>query len=231
MPLHSSLSTEPQTYRIPLYGFTYTVPTIINELGYTAAEAQLLTIPIYTAGAISTLCLSRLSDRLQTRWPFIVFPYTLALCGFIGLMAVPHPDLPGLTYGLLFTVPSGVYPGVISLIAWISNNLSPSWKRAVGMAVMITLGNLGGIVGSNIYYSNEAPHYWSGYGTSVAFLCAAIAATFVLKFSYGKSNKTRDLMTEEAVRQMYTNRRSSKQESLLQFWLFALSNVLIHLLI
>lgn len=191
---------------IPLYGFTYTVPTIINELGYTSAQAQLLTIPIYTAGAISTMALSRLSDRLKTRWPFIVFPYTLALCGFIGLLAIPHPALPGLTYGLLFAVPSGVYPGVLSLIAWISNNLSPTWKRAVGMAMMITLGNIGGIVGSNIYYSREAPHYWSGYGTSLSFLCAAITATFVLRWSYSKSNKERDAMSEDEIRQKYTER-------------------------
>ena len=202
-----------RSHSIPLYGFTYTVPTIINELGYTAAEAQLLTIPIYTAGAISTMALSRLSDRLKTRWPFIVFPYALALCGFIGLMAVPHPALPGLTYGLLFAVPSGVYPGVLSVIAWISNNTAPTWKRAIGMAMMITLGNIGGIVGSNIYYSHEAPHYWSGYGTSLSFLCAAIIATLVLRWSYARSNKERDAMTEQEIRQKYTERESPPEQA------------------
>lgn len=105
-------------------------------------------------------------------------------------------------------MPSGVYPGVLSLIAWISNNLSPTWKRAVGMAMMITLGNIGGIVGSNIYYAREAPNYWSGYGTSLAFLLAAIASTFVLRWSYASDNRRRDAMSPEEIREKYTEGES-----------------------
>ncbi len=32
---------------IGTYGFTATVPSVIEELGYSAADAQLLTIPIW----------------------------------------------------------------------------------------------------------------------------------------------------------------------------------------
>lgn len=48
------------------------------------------------------------------------------------------------------------------------NNLAPSWKRAVGMAFVNSGGNLGGLVGSNIFLDSEAPHYPLGYGICVS---------------------------------------------------------------
>lgn len=131
---------------ISLYGFTYAAPTIIEELGYTTANAQLLTVPIYVVGVISTITWSVLADKYQVRWPFVVGPYTVALCGFVALLSIPHPKYPGLTYAFLFTIPGGVYPPLICILSWIGNNLAPSWKRAVGMACLISVGNLGGAI-------------------------------------------------------------------------------------
>lgn len=127
---------------ICLYGFTYSAPTIILELGYTAANAQLLTIPIYLVGVASTIFFSVMADRHQTRWPFIVGPYSVALLGFVGLLSIPHPRLPGLTYALLFTIPGGVYPPLIGCLSWVGNNIAPTWKRAIGMALLISIGNV-----------------------------------------------------------------------------------------
>lgn len=35
------------------YGLSFALPTIIRQLGYTAANAQLLTIPVYFAAALA----------------------------------------------------------------------------------------------------------------------------------------------------------------------------------
>jgi MFS family permease len=118
---------------IPSYGFTYSAPTIIHNLGYTSIQAQLLTVPVYVAGTISTLFFSWLSDRHQTRWPYILIPLAIVTCAFIALLAIPHPKYPGLTYGVLFAIPAGVNPPIIGIISWVGNNLSPTWKRSVGM--------------------------------------------------------------------------------------------------
>ncbi|KAK4942804.1 hypothetical protein LTR10_017564 [Elasticomyces elasticus] len=189
---------------ICLYGFTYSAPTIILGLGYTAANAQLLTIPIYVVGVCSTIFFSVLADRHQTRWPFIVIPFSVALVGFIGLLSIPHPKLPGLTYAFLFTIPGGVYPPLIGCLSWVANNLAPTWKRAVGMAVLISIGNMGGAIGSNIFLAQQAPHYWLGYGLALGMVLAAIISTFVLRIAYGMLNKQRDKMSEEEIRAKYT---------------------------
>ncbi|WPH04635.1 retrograde regulation protein 2 [Acrodontium crateriforme] len=187
-----------------LYGFTFSAPSIILGLGYSAANAQLLTMPIYLVGAASTIFFSWLADRYQTRWPFIVGPFAMAAVGFIALLVIPHPRLPGLTYAFLFTVPAGVYPPLIGCLSWIGNNLAPSWKRAIGMALLISIGNLGGAIGSNIYIAKQEPRYWLGYGYSLGTLCAAILSTLILKTAYQKENKKRDAISEDESRNKFT---------------------------
>ncbi|KAK5938679.1 hypothetical protein PMZ80_008870 [Knufia obscura] len=189
---------------IPIYGFTYTVPTIITELGYTGQQAQLLTMPPYFCGAIATVVFSYLADKKRIRWPFIVIPYSIALIGFIGLISIPHPRYPGLTYGLLFLIPIGVYPPIVALISWVGNNLSPTWKRATGMALLITLGNYGGAIGSNIFLQKQKPHYWLGYGFSIGILAVAIVSTFIIRWTYLRINKSRDSMDLDEIRARYT---------------------------
>ncbi|EME43912.1 hypothetical protein DOTSEDRAFT_71651 [Dothistroma septosporum NZE10] len=189
---------------ICLYGFTFTAPTIILGLGYKTWQAQLLTVPIYVLGAISTVFFSWLADRNQVRWPFIIGPFSIAICCFIALLAIPHPKYPGLTYAFLFGIPAGVYPPLITILSWVGNNLAPTWKRAIGMALLISVGNLGGAIGSNIYLSSQAPKYPLGFGLCLAILLAAVIATLFLRIAYTRINTRRDRMSEAEVRATYT---------------------------
>lgn len=190
---------------ISIYGFNYSAPSVILGLGYSAANAQLLTIPIYVLGATATVVVSIYADEYKTRWPFIVGPYCVTAIGMIGLLAIPHPKLPGLTYAFLFCVPAGTYPPLIGLVSWFGNNLAPSWKRAVGMALLICMGNLGGAVGSNIYLEKQRPHYYLGFGFGLGISLAAIGATVVLKFEYERLNREKEAMgTEEEIRARFS---------------------------
>lgn len=136
-----------------MYGFTATVPAVINGLGYTSAQAQLLTIPIYVFAMILTLVFAWWSDKVEQRSPFIMGGYSIACIGFIAELAIPHPNLPGLTYAFLFVVAAGLYAPFICIVCIIGNNLAPSSKRAVGMALLISVGNMGGICGSNVRFT------------------------------------------------------------------------------
>ncbi|KAK2486172.1 hypothetical protein H9L39_00099 [Fusarium oxysporum f. sp. albedinis] len=149
---------------VGIYAFSFAVPTVILELGYTAATAQLLTIPIYVCAMILATTLAVLSDRYKKRFPFLMVGLGVAAAGLISLLAIPRPGFPGLTYGFLFLAASGHYSFIVPSVCWLGNNLSPSSKRAVGMAVFMSLGNLGGIAGSNIFPEEEKPQYRTGYG-------------------------------------------------------------------
>lgn len=153
---------------------------------------------------ISLLICARLADRRQTRWAFIVVPYLVALIGFIGLLATPPDRLPGLAYAFLFPVTIGCYPGVITVVTWIANNIAPSSKRACGMASTLMMANLGGVIGSNIFLAQENPRYWTGYGVCAGMLTLAIGCTIFLRAMYIRENRKRDQWTEEDVRAKYT---------------------------
>lgn len=153
---------------------------------------------------MTVLGVSWLADRRKTRWPFIVGPYSIALIGFLALIVIPHPRYPGLTYAFLFLIPAGCSPGVITLVSWVANNVAPTSKRATGLAMAFTMGNLGGAVGSNIYLEAESPRYWTGYGVSFACTSIAIVAVFILRWVYKRENARRDRMTEQEVRAKYT---------------------------
>jgi len=92
--------------------FTATVPTVIQGLGYTSANAQLLTIPIYVCAMIVTVIFCFVSDRMQSRTPFIMAGYMISVVGFIAQLAIPHDRMPGLVYGFLFPVATGLYAPV-----------------------------------------------------------------------------------------------------------------------
>ncbi|KAF2267142.1 MFS general substrate transporter [Lojkania enalia] len=196
---------------VGVYGFTATVPTVIRGLGYSAANAQLLTIPIYVFASIVTIIFAWWSDHKRTRSPFIIAGYCIASCGFIAQLAIPHPRYPGLTYGFLFPVAAGLYCPFICLVSWIGNSLAPSSKRAVGMALLISVGNMGGIMGSNIYLEREAPKYKTGFGVSLAMCLVAIIMTFVLRAAYSRENAVREKVlsenTEEEIRGRYTEQQ------------------------
>ena len=197
-----------------LYRFTATVPSVIQGLGYTSANAQLMTIPIYVFAAILTLIFAWASDLTRKRSPYIIAGYSIAVCGFIAQLAIPKPAYPGITYGFLFPVAGGLYCPFTCLVSWIGNSLAPSSKRAVGMALLISVGNMGGIMGSNIYLSREAPKYTTGFSASLDMCCTAILMTFVLRWAYAKENRLRDELIaehgEDAIRARY-----SEQELLL----------------
>jgi len=73
------------------------------------------------------------------------------------------------------------------------------------MAALIGGGNLGGIVGSNIFLEQEAPQYWTGYGVCLAISLLAIVATLILRRAYLRDNLARDQMTEAEIRAKYTD--------------------------
>ncbi|KEF58777.1 uncharacterized protein A1O9_03620 [Exophiala aquamarina CBS 119918] len=193
---------------IGTYGFTATVPAVVRDLGYTSANAQLMTIPIYVVAMIATVIVAFWADHVQQRTPFIMGGFAIGVVGFIAELAIPHPKYPGVTYFFLFLVSTGLYCPFTCIVALTANNLAPSSKRAVGMALLISVGNMGGICGSNIYLARQAPKYPVGFGVGLTTCVLGIIAAFILRWEYKRQNNLRDetIAREgaDAVRARYT---------------------------
>lgn len=189
---------------VATYSLSFALPSIIRQLGYTSANAQLLTIPVYVAAAIYTVLIAVQADKTRQRAKFVLIPYLTAIAGLIICLATPQPRLPGLILFAVFLIAMGAYSVVPSVISWNANNSAGEWKRGIAIGMQIGFCNYGGVVGSNIFLSREAPRYPTGYGTSLAFLGAACIVTVILHVLLKRENARRDLMSEEVVRAKYS---------------------------
>ena len=72
---------------VPNYALKFTMPQIIKNMGFTAANAQLLTIPPYAVGAISACSFSLFADRYRWRMPSIVGPELALVVAFAILFS------------------------------------------------------------------------------------------------------------------------------------------------
>lgn len=108
-------------------------------------------------------------------------------------------------YTAIFLTLIGVYPIIPGTTAWTLNNLAGPLRRAMGIAMMLTIGNIGAVIGSFIFLEKEKPKYPTGFGGSIASAAFGLVCAFLLEFLYWRANKKNDKMTEEQVRAKYTD--------------------------
>ncbi|KAF3391219.1 hypothetical protein F1880_007436 [Penicillium rolfsii] len=191
---------------VPNYALKFSMPEIIKSMGYTAANAQLLTIPPYMVGAFSAFGFSVFADRFSWRMPFILAPQLSLIVAFAILFskAADIANNIALCYFGVCLACFGMYPILPGVNAWNVCNIPNPQKRAVAIGYLICVGNAGGIIGSYIYQAKEAPRYPTGYGTSLSFAAAGIAACLTLEFCLWKANQRKDKMTSSEIEQRYT---------------------------
>jgi len=114
------------------------------------------------------------------------------LIGFIMAIAGSAGGVPGVVYAGVFLATCGLYPAFPGNVAWISNNLAGSYKRAAGMAFSTTFGNLAGAMASNFYRTQDAPKYLLGHGLEIMLVTFGLIAVLTLRFNYGRINKRRE---------------------------------------
>jgi len=128
---------------VPVYAVALFTPTIINNLGFSAARAQLLSIPPFVCGCISTVTIGIYSDNMNLRGPFVVLGAGVSMIGYIIAYATSKPG-PG--YAAAIIAATGVYPTIAVNLAWAGGNAGGDMKRGVVLAMVIGVGNLGGYV-------------------------------------------------------------------------------------
>ena len=179
------------TVALPLYTLSLFLPTIINQLGYTAAQAQLMTIPPYSVAFVLTVSLAFFAERAHARAPFIMGSSFLALCGYIILLATPS-SLPGLAYFGTFLAAGGIYPSVALVFAWPANNVSGQTKRAVSNALQNSIGTLGAVLGTQLYRTETAPRFFLGHGFAAGYLATNILIVALLRWVLKRENVKRE---------------------------------------
>ena len=98
----------------------YFSPIIIRTLGYSPIQTQLLSVPPWASAFVLAMVTAAASDRLRTRYVFIVGLVALALTGFAILLVV-H-DHQHLQYAALFLAASGNFSAMPIIVCWPNMN-------------------------------------------------------------------------------------------------------------
>jgi cyanate permease len=66
----------------PIYSFSLFLPTIVKNMGYTANNAQLMTVPPYVCACVFTIGASWFADRIKQRGVFLLGFQLVGIVGF-----------------------------------------------------------------------------------------------------------------------------------------------------
>ena len=167
------------------YATALFIPSIVNSLGYSGISTQVHSVPIWIVAAIVTLAVSYFTDRLKHRYGFIMFGVLFASVGYTILLCQGPRD-GGLNlqvrYMAVFFVCTGCYIVQPVAVVWLANNLGGHYKRAIGLAIQVGFGNIGGIIASNIFVQEDSPRYFVGYGVSLGMMlfCGIMSTVFAV---------------------------------------------------
>ncbi|KIW64783.1 hypothetical protein, variant [Phialophora macrospora] len=130
-----------------LYGFSTFLPTIIRGImpDATSAIVQVLTIPVYSLGAVTYILVAIASDRQQRRGIYCVIFGTVSLCGYFMLISDGGSAV---HYAGCFLVACGMYCVVGLPLAWLPSHTPRYGKRATIIAMQAMIGNSAGIMSS-----------------------------------------------------------------------------------
>ncbi|KAL8731705.1 MAG: hypothetical protein Q9181_004216 [Wetmoreana brouardii] len=173
------------------YSISYYLPTVLSELGYSASDAQVQTIPIYAAGLVAALVTAWTSDRLRHRFSFVIVGAGINVIGYIVLLAQANVSVK-VRYMALYLIECGLWIGAPVAIVWVTSNLGGHYKRAVGSGIVVAMANMSGFVSSNIFIPGQAPRYPVGYGVALAMTAVAALAGTVLYLGMRQENRRRE---------------------------------------
>ncbi|KPM43660.1 hypothetical protein AK830_g2876 [Neonectria ditissima] len=172
------------------YAGVFFMPTILLEFGWVAQDAQVRTIPVYVLSAGCMIISAWLSDRTKHRYGFVLGGACIATIGYAMLLEQGGKSR-DYKFAAVFLINAGGYIATPICLAWLQNNLSGHWKRAFGSAIQVTLGNVAGIIGANIFLVTESPTYKTGYGTALGMMWMGTLAATILVVSMWRENKKR----------------------------------------
>ena len=167
---------------IASYGIGAFLPAIIGEMGYTTLEANLRTAPIYLFMAVFNIAACFAADIINERGWVIVACLVGSGTGMALLAVSLMLGWPlGVQYFFCFLL---VFYSATSplMIAWLVKAYRGSSDAAVGPALILTIGSLGGFVGPNVYgATNDGSSYVRGHWIMCGVFLAGAALAAAMR--------------------------------------------------
>ena len=175
-------------------GFQNFFPTLTATLGYSRIVSLLLCAPPYIFIVFWALGHSLLSDRLQHRFWFFMYPIPVTIIGWVIFMAT---DNFGARYFSLFLM-CFVFAMNGTCYAWIANALPrPPAKRAAAYAFINSIGNSASIWTPFTYRVQDKPYYRPALGICIGLQLVAAVCGLWMRWKLTAQNKMMERMEDQ----------------------------------
>ncbi|KAE8137472.1 major facilitator superfamily domain-containing protein [Aspergillus pseudotamarii] len=173
-----------------VYSIAYFKTIILREgMGFSYALSQILSSPPYVFAVIMSLVMAWLSDKYKIRWAILV---TQSLSAVVGLLITLYSGPPGVRYFGLFIAVFGTQANIPGTLSYGQSQIPTVEKRGVIAAAMISVGAAGGIAGSTIFRTQDAPRYLPGMWATIAMQMLYTVVTLVFSFYLRRQNRLVD---------------------------------------
>ncbi|PQE27457.1 hypothetical protein CJF31_00009080 [Rutstroemia sp. NJR-2017a BVV2] len=143
------------------------LPTILNEMGFSAVNAQGLSAPPYFLAFLLVILSTYIADRTQQRGLVII---CLSALGAVGYILLATTSAVGPRYTGVFLAAAGIFPCISNILPWVLNNQGSDTKRGTGIALLNLIGQCGPLLGTRLYPAEESPFYRKGMWVCTAFM-------------------------------------------------------------
>ncbi|CAM1504985.1 Fc.00g106220.m01.CDS01 [Cosmosporella sp. VM-42] len=173
----------------PFSSLSLFTPSITAGLGFEDLKAQLMTVPPYAAAYVVTLLVSWSADHHNARALHSALFSAIGAAGFIASAALPA-DAYSHRYGCLIVAACGSFACIPPLLGWLSSNLHTTAAIGLAIALNISMGAPGQIVGVWIYKADEAKKgYPTGHWTNASLLLFVAVGGVAMHCYYVWRNK------------------------------------------
>ncbi|KAJ6492885.1 putative MFS transporter [Mycena vitilis] len=173
---------------VPFSSLSLFTPSIVAGLGFKSLKANLMTTPPYAVAYVVTILTSWSADRYNSRGLHATVASTVGAAGFIASALLPA-DAYTHRYGCLIVAASGSFACIPPLLGWITSNVFSTSAAGLAIALNISFGAPGQIVGVWIYKADEAVRgYPTGHWTNCALLLFTAAGCLGLTIYYRRLN-------------------------------------------
>jgi ACS family tartrate transporter-like MFS transporter len=174
-------------FMIGLYSMNFWLPTVIKAFSkmYSSTHVGLLVMIPHICGLIAMIIISKHSDRTLERRFHAAIP---AVLGGVALLIIGHVSSPVISIGLLALMAIGI-----------DSSFGPFWSfpsqfltgvaAASGIALINSIGNLGGFVGPYVIGTIAKKTGSTAWGLAFVGAALIVAATLVLLLPRQKSDQ------------------------------------------
>ncbi|EIM87467.1 MFS general substrate transporter [Stereum hirsutum FP-91666 SS1] len=181
------LMTVYASFNVGVATISYFLPTLIKQLGFTAINAQGLTVAPYLVGWFMVVFQAWHSDRTHDRGWHVAASTATAFVGYL-ILATSVQKSVGAAYFALFLVIGGLYSLFPLVMSWAANVFSPTSKRGVGTAFIVSISNCVSIASPQIYFDAE-DDYRKGHAIAAGCLFLSMLAAITLRYRLKWKNK------------------------------------------